>query len=1451
MKKILFILTIFISFVAAAQPGPVNKFNTRVRYWMNMPDSLQGLPKDTFNLRTAWAIGNGWNNYPWIAPHGDSLYQWSIRQQKWILKESKLASTITVISDSSIQICNSNGVCDTFIVNISAPVVTNVSVINDSTLLICTGNNNCDTVITHITVNPPITNVSVLNDSTIIVCNTNGCDTLVIHTVINPPITTTTILNDSTIIVCNANGCDTIVVNTPPPIISTTVLNDTTIIVCNNSSCDTIIINPPINTTTILNDSTIIVCSNTGCDTLVIHPPITNTTILNDSTIVICGTNSCDTVVFHSTITNITILNDTTVQVCGSNIPGPELVVNGDFNGNANGWQLGALWSYGSNNIIHSFGSAQPTAQAGALVEGGNYIVSANIGGTIGTVDIKLDAGTTHTYAGGAGPVTFTGTWNNANNYKIVLTPSTNFDGFVTNVSIRQILPNCDTLQIPPTLFVPADTFYVENTLYSTGVGVTNHDTIYSSRAGRFDSGHLSMEDWRYHNHKADSLYYHPSVTGVDSFLYDNDLQTGVFWYANDVNPNGLISGGQVVPSGTPYVFNITPAIYRINGVRYTSPGTQITINTTNPAFPRTDVFYVDTSGNAGYLPGIAANPNLEPSVNVAWQLKLTSVDLPAANPPVITDSVIWNENVLPEWIPVTSSGTTSNANNTTNVWLGSKSVDITNINANDVIAFTRSIPLNISSFSQGSLNGFIKLKAVMPSAAKLSFRFFNGATPVSNSVVAGITKSLISGYQPFSINMSSFALTSNIVTQLQVSYTSNDATNFAGFYLDYIYLQTGIANTVPLNNALINVFRKKATDSVFGTYQNGAVSYQFKDSSGAGLTRFGIEDNLGIQDRYVNFQAYWGMTLDSMGFFNFKTYDTSSNNTSVNTYQDGGQFLVQAINNSTGNQASIRATSSPGAVGASLFASDATKGPYLLVSPDEVAIAETAGSINSYPAIFHLIFNNTGTRFVPRFIIDSISEHQVSSPTSIAVWDADTLKSASVASVFAANRQTLQQTFNTEVGGSVITKLDTVLSGAFTVKFITSTGGNYPLYGQATTGYGFYGHATSNGLGVFGLADGNGGAGVQGESDGAASVGVWGISASGQAVLGVAVGGIGGVFRVGPSSTNTVVTIAELDRFSTGTPAANMGGSLDYKLLTSNGSTSAISNQIISKWTTPTTGAATSQLSITGANSSVTNTLLTMEGTGRSTFLSQDASYTLKSSTSTNIAIAAASLGSGQGVNSTSLEGIPIVSINDPVTANAISTNLWLQKQTQGTASSGIGEKILFTIQNGSGGSVSANEIISQLTTVTAGSETSKFIITGINSGAVGNRLVINGDGTMQFPAYGAGTATFDASGNITSVSDVRLKDIQGYYNGGLNELMNVNPIIYKWNEKSGMEMQHNYIGFSAQNIRSSLGMDAIGINQQGYLSIQDRAILATLVNAIKEQQKEIEELKMKINER
>lgn len=132
-------------------------------------------------------------------------------------------------------------------------------------------------------------------------------------------------------------------------------------------------------------------------------------------------------------------------------------------------------------------------------------------------------------------------------------------------------------------------------------------------------------------------------------------------------------------------------------------------------------------------------------------------------------------------------------------------------------------------------------------------------------------------------------------------------------------------------------------------------------------------------------------------------------------------------------------------------------------------------------------------------------------------------------------------------------------------------------------------------------------------------------------------------------------------------------------------------------------------------------------------------------------------------------------------------------------------------------------------------------------NGGTV--RVVVDTAGAVRFNNYGAGTLVTDSAGNITASSDERLKDIQGQYSAGLQEILKINPIIYKWNEESKLETKDRYAGFSAQNVREALGGLSVGKTSDGHLTLQERAITAALVNAVKELQEQIKQLQEKLN--
>lgn len=125
---------------------------------------------------------------------------------------------------------------------------------------------------------------------------------------------------------------------------------------------------------------------------------------------------------------------------------------------------------------------------------------------------------------------------------------------------------------------------------------------------------------------------------------------------------------------------------------------------------------------------------------------------------------------------------------------------------------------------------------------------------------------------------------------------------------------------------------------------------------------------------------------------------------------------------------------------------------------------------------------------------------------------------------------------------------------------------------------------------------------------------------------------------------------------------------------------------------------------------------------------------------------------------------------------------------------------------------------------------------------------LRLKSNGIVTMPGYGAGTATFDASGNISSVSDEKMKVVLHKYEGGIDKLMGIEPIIYKWNQFSGMETRYEYVGFGARNVQKSMPEAVYKHKETGILSYTDKAIMAALVNAAKQHEAQIQAIQAQI---
>lgn len=109
-----------------------------------------------------------------------------------------------------------------------------------------------------------------------------------------------------------------------------------------------------------------------------------------------------------------------------------------DFAADADGWTLGTGWSYDSGNgwVEHTPGNTDSLSYPGTLIDEAVYWLVVNVGGTTGTVTVRVDAsGGANVVSAGAGSVTVASR-SSGGSTKIMFVPSSDFDGYINNVTV-------------------------------------------------------------------------------------------------------------------------------------------------------------------------------------------------------------------------------------------------------------------------------------------------------------------------------------------------------------------------------------------------------------------------------------------------------------------------------------------------------------------------------------------------------------------------------------------------------------------------------------------------------------------------------------------------------------------------------------------------------------------------------------------------------------------------------------------------------------------------------------------------------------------------------------------------------------------------------------------------------------------------------------------------------
>ena len=125
-----------------------------------------------------------------------------------------------------------------------------------------------------------------------------------------------------------------------------------------------------------------------------------------------------------------------------------------------------------------------------------------------------------------------------------------------------------------------------------------------------------------------------------------------------------------------------------------------------------------------------------------------------------------------------------------------------------------------------------------------------------------------------------------------------------------------------------------------------------------------------------------------------------------------------------------------------------------------------------------------------------------------------------------------------------------------------------------------------------------------------------------------------------------------------------------------------------------------------------------------------------------------------------------------------------------------------------------------------------------GIGTTAPTLALSVNGDANKSV-----------GGGSWQVFSDERLKNIKGNFNSGLKAVMQLQPLRYEYKKDNalGLNSSGEHIGFGAHALQKVIP-EAVTSTSTGYLQVNNDPIIWTMLNAIKEQQKEIEQLKGEI---
>lgn len=249
------------------------------------------------------------------------------------------------------------------------------------------------------------------------------------------------------------------------------------------------------------------------------------------------------------------------------------------------------------------------------------------------------------------------------------------------------------------------------------------------------------------------------------------------------------------------YDFRVSPCTYVINGTRYTSAQTDLTLSAADGSNDRFDTIVVNSSGVATIVTGTAAANPAFPDIDPLTQLALTTISVGAGTTePDIVPEEIYRDNG--EWT-TSQSGGTFDADSTSGPFAGTKCVLATAAASGHYVRFTKASPVSLAG--QKQLVAMIQsITNDWPNQKSLRLTWYLSGAKVGQSVTVsggryGFVDTNVSTFQQLVIPIGDFLVpASTNVDRLEVLVNGTGAT--ISFRLDDIVIEPESDDAVQTN---------------------------------------------------------------------------------------------------------------------------------------------------------------------------------------------------------------------------------------------------------------------------------------------------------------------------------------------------------------------------------------------------------------------------------------------------------------------------------------------------------------------------------------------------------------------------------------------------------------------------------------------------------------------------